>query len=222
MTIVDGGNNKWSNQAWETAYPVYLKILGLPFLKELSAGTLPREKFLYYLNQDALYLPRYSRVLAHAASRMNDTSMTADYLHFASEGIATEKAMHEKFLFEMEFRDTRRSKACLMYTSLLEAQSYSAVEVEAASTLPCFWIYQMVGKEIYRNAVSENPYSEWINTYADPKFEKSTKRAIGICDRMADLASKTVRDQMTEIFLECTRMEYLFWESAYKMEKWEI
>ena len=65
-----------------------------------------------------------------------------------------------------------------------------------------------------------NPYSEWIQTYSDPAFDASNDRAIAICDRLAAAASPAVREQMTQIFVECTRMEWLFWHGAYADIKW--
>ena len=65
----------WSQEAWAAAQPVYEAILAHPFVAALADGTLPREHFMYYLRQDSLYLGEYTRVLAHAASRMPDASM---------------------------------------------------------------------------------------------------------------------------------------------------
>ncbi|MDE6371811.1 MAG: thiaminase II, partial [Duncaniella sp.] len=56
---------KWSDEAWGEIVPMFGKILSLPFIKELTAGTLPEEKFLFYLRQDSVYLSSYVQVLAH-------------------------------------------------------------------------------------------------------------------------------------------------------------
>ena len=61
---------KWSQQAWEAAAPTYNKILELPFIKELTDGSLSRERFLFYIRQDSLYIAEYFRVLANIASRL--------------------------------------------------------------------------------------------------------------------------------------------------------
>jgi len=53
-------------------------------------------------------------------------------------------------------------------------------------------------------------------------MEQSTTRAIEILDELAEAASPAVRAQMTEAFVNATRMEWMFWDSAYKMEKWPI
>lgn len=215
--------NLWSRQAWETALPVYRKILEHPFVQELAQGTLAAEKFRFYLRQDSLYLGAYARVLSHIASRLNQREHTAAFLRFASDGIAVEQALHRSYLHE-DIPDAQSiSPACLLYTSVLAGQATAPVEVEAAAVLPCFWVYQQVGKSILSlQSGTDNPYAEWIGTYADPAFETATAQAIAICDALAENASESVRREMTDIFVRCTKMEWLFWDSAYRMESWPI
>lgn len=213
---------KWSQQAWAEAQPVYEAILQLPFVKELAAGTLPIEKFRFYLGQDALYLGSYCRALAHVASRLSDPADVEAFLHFATDGIAVERALHESYL--KGARPATKSPTCMLYTSVEESMAYEPVEVEAASLLPCFWVYQKVGEHILAQASSleSNPYRAWIETYGDPSFEAASARAIAICDRLAGSATEAVRRRMTEMFTLCTRLEWMFWDSAYSMEKWKI
>ena len=203
---------------------IYEAILQSPFIKGLASGTLPREKYLHYLSQDRLYLEEYFRVLAHVASRIHPDEYAEDFLRFAMDGIAVERSLHSFYLGESIPDNLRMSPACALYTSKLKSMAYEPVEVEAAALLPCFVVYYRVGLHIYSSAsgIKVNPYKEWIETYADEYFEKSTARAVEICNHLAEKASKEVREKMTEIFIFCTRMEYLFWESAWKLEKWEI
>ena len=206
-------SKQWSLRAWQAAAPVYQAILRLPFLNELADGTLSRERFLRYIGQDSLYLGEYSRVLAHIASRLQNIAHTDTFLKFAADGVATEKALHSGYLSQPP---AGKSPACLFYTSLLKAQAYEHVAVEAASILPCFWIYREVGCHILSIAKLEgNPYADWIRTYSDPTFDAATARAIEICDTLAQEATPDIRNRMTEIFIQCSRLEWLFWHTAY-------
>lgn len=215
--------NPWSQQAWEAALPVYRKILGHPFVNELASGCLPEDKFRFYLQQDSLYLASYSRVLSHIAARLTRREHIAAFIRFASDGIAVEEALHRSYL-QQDFTDPKAvSPTCLLYTSVLGSQATAPVEVEAAAVLPCFWIYQQVGRHILaRQKDTDNPYRQWIQTYADPAFEQSTAQAIALCDQLAAQAHAVLRQRMTDIFVLCTRMEWMFWDSAYRMESWEI
>lgn len=212
--------NKWSETAWQTSQKVYESILQLPFLQELAGGSLPREKFDFYIGQDALYLNDYSRRLAHIASRLQDTQMTETFLKFAADGVAVEKSLHASFISEVP---RKKSPTCLFYTSFLASTASDDVAVECAAILPCFWIYREVGCEIIKRAKMEsNPYSEWIATYADEGFSRSTDLCISICDKLAADVSEEVRIRMTEAFLNASRLEWRFWNSAYNLETWEL
>lgn len=212
---------KWSEEAWEAALPTYNAILEQPFIEELIAGTLDREKFNYYIRQDAVYIKNYSRVLASIASRSADTETIEAFIKYADMSVATEKAMHDVYLAECG-REVETSPTNLLYMSYLSAQSIEPVEVQAAAVLPCFWVYLAVGKYIAAQAVAPNPYSQWIDTYSDPEFDYVTQQAIALCDKMAENASPEIRRRMTEAYITATKMEWLFWDSAYQLEKWKI
>lgn len=204
---------RWSIQAWEAASGTFEEIKKHPFLCRLADGTLPYECFHRYISQDRLYLQDYTRALAHIASRLPEMDDVELFLRFASDGVAVEKALHEEFN-----PDTHavKSQACEFYTSYLRARSQDDIAVEAAAVLPCFWIYLEAGKHLVSMArLDGNPYRDWIATYSDPAFEASTASAIEVCDRLAAASSAQVREQMTKVFADCARLEWLFWDSAY-------
>lgn len=204
---------KWSNLAWHAALPEIERIKHLPFLRELADGTLPDDIFRFYISQDRLYLDDYTRVLAHIASRLPDMADVETFLAFAVDGVAVEKSLHATYNPDMQMR---KSGACEFYTSFLKARSHDDIAVAAASILPCFWVYLEVGKYILSTArLDGNPCRAWIETYSDPAFDISTARAIDVCDRLAAATTVTVRRLMTDTFIEATRLEALFWHSAY-------
>lgn len=211
--------NPWSAEAWKASEHIFNEILRLPFLTELADGTLSPERFTNYIQQDNLYIDDYSRVLAHIASRLPDFDDVATFLEFANDGVAMEKGLHSMYVSEAA---PRKSPVCTLYTSLLKAQSFEDVAVEAAAILPCFWIYQKVGEYILSIAKTEgNPYAGWIEAYSNPAFDVSTKRCIDVCDRLAAAAGEETRRKMTDIYVQCARLEYMFWDSAYNFGDWQ-
>lgn len=213
---------KWSEYTWAQAEGIYNAILEHPFVIELADGSLPPEKFIFYLGQDAHYLESYFRVLAHIASRLGNKAHAETFIRFASDGIAVEKALHQSFLKGMTL--PAKSPTCALYTATEMSTVYESVAVEAASILPCFWVYRNVGRHILKTCrdIGHNPYAQWIETYADEYFDKATDEAIEICDQLAQSVSENERLRMTDIFLTCTRLEWMFWDSAYHLEKWKI
>ena len=214
----------WSFEAWQATTGIYEKIITHPFVTGMIDGTLPRDRFIFYIEQDSLYLQRYFKVLAHIASRVDNASHAAAFMNFATDGIAVEEALHESLLAQGARSNVDKSPTCTLYTSTLLAQSLEPVEVEAAAVLPCFWIYQRVGEYIFSKAknLETNPYREWIQTYADERFARSTQLAISLCNEMAAKTTPAIRHRMTDIYTLCSRLEWMFWDSAWNLEHWKI
>ncbi|MBK5721168.1 thiaminase II [Dysgonomonas sp. Marseille-P4677] len=214
---------KWSEEAWNAAKPIYEKILQQPFINGLIDGSLEYDKFIFYIQQDALYLADYGKVLTAIASKLNDPEHISAFLHFAGESMLVEKALHATFL-KGQSKDNNMSPACLLYTSFLLKQLANApVEVIVAAVLPCFWIYKEVGDYILAHQIKgENPYQTWIDAYGGDDFEKSVNMAISICDQLADKCTEEQRQAMTDAYVMCSKMEWLFWDSAFRLEKWPV
>lgn len=214
---------KWSEKAWSTISPIYGKILELPFIKELIDGTLDSEKFTFYIQQDSLYLSEYGRVLTGIASKLKKLEHAEAFIHFADDSMEVERGLHKSFVEELTAQ-TEPSPSCLLYTSFLIKQLANApIEVLLAAVLPCFRIYQEVGDYILaKQTKGENQYQSWIDTYGGEDFGNSVIEATRICDEIAETCTEAQREAMTEVFVKCSKMEWMFWDSAYKLEKWKI
>ena len=73
-----------------------------------------------------------------------------------------------------------------------------------------------------RDGPARQPYQTWIDTYADEAFAEGVRKVIAISDQVADAASAPVRDQMFGAFVRATQLEWMFWVSAYRLERWPI
>lgn len=215
---------KWSENAWDAIKPIYKKTLELPFIQELMNGTLDREKFVFYIQQDALYLSDYGKILTAIATKLTNPAHIEAFIRFAGESMAVEKELHEAFFTELNAKEQQTpSPSCLLYTSFLLRQLNAPIEVMAAAVLPCFWIYKEVGDYILANQVKENnPYRAWINTYGGEEYARSVEKAIAICDELAGLCTAQQQRAMTEAFVMCSKLEWMFWDSAYNLEQWNV
>lgn len=213
---------KFTEQLWATALPVYEKIEAHPFNQELKNGTLPVEKFKFYIYQDSLYLADFAKALATAGTRSGNSQDLLDFLEFSQNAILVERALHIGYFQEYDIQyDTGKAPGCFAYTNYLMAVSaFRSFEVTVAALLPCFWIYKKVGDYIYANQSGANPYQNWIDAYSGEAFAASVEKALRICDRLAENASESVRKEMTDAYLTATRLEYIFWDSAYRLEEW--
>ena len=216
---------KWSNQAWEAVQPVFKKTIEHPFIQELMNGTLPKEKFLFYIEQDAIYLSSYSKLMTGIATQLSQTDHINSFISFASDNLEQEKELHKLFVTEPYQPELlEATPTCLLYTSyLLKHLSVSPIEVTVAAVLPCFVVYQEVGLYIYRNQTSENnPYKAWIETYAGEEHRESVRKALSICNELAQKSTPEIRKAMLDSFITSAKIEHLFWDSAYRKEQWII
>lgn len=207
---------------WDAAAPVYDAILALPFNVELAAGTLDRDRFRFYIFQDSLYLADFARALAIVGARSPDVGTVLDHLRFAEGAVMVERALHASYFEEFGVPEgLEQSPACAFYTNfLLASAAHRSLEEAVAALLPCFWIYREVGTTIHRRAAPDNPYQRWIDTYAGEEFAVAVDRAIAITDDVAAAASDTARHAMRAAYLRSSRLEWMFWDSAYRMERW--
>lgn len=216
---------KWSEQAWEKMNPTFEKITNHPFIKELSDGSLPLEKFEFYIQQDAFYLADFGKILAGIGTKLEDPKHVEYFLSFANDTIKVEQILHATYLKNVSnSNNPNLSPSCLLYVGFLnKIYNLNAIEEVLAAVLPCFWIYKKIGDFILKHQTKENnPYQDWINTYAGEDFGIAVQKAIAICDLYADKATEETRLKMTNSFLMASKMEWLFWESAYTLEEWKI
>ncbi|HCN52029.1 MAG TPA: thiaminase II [Chryseobacterium sp.] len=215
---------KWSEHTWQTIKDLYESILKMTFIKELSEGSLPQEKFRFYMAQDSLYLEHFGRTLSLIAAKITDLQDVLTFMRFAENAIVVENALHESYFKDFGLNDKGiLQPACHHYIHFLRSTAaLESVEIAVAAVLPCFWIYREVGDYIYRtqNTVN-NPYEKWIATYAGEEFAAAVDQAIAICDTIAENSTEATRQKMTEAFIMASRMEYHFWEAAYELKKWE-
>jgi len=216
---------KWSAQAWEGVQPIYAKILATPFNTELSSGTLPIEKFIFYLAQDAYYLLDFGRTLSTISSRMQDADLVMAFAGFSTGAIFAERSLHESYFVEFGLaNEVQPTPSTLLYTNYILSQAaYANIEIAVAAVLPCFWIYKAVGDHIFaQQDGDQNPYKRWIDMYAGVEFAVAVEKAIEITDQLASQANASTQQKMLAAFEMATRLEWMFWDSAYELEKWKI
>ena len=222
------GIMSFTDDIWQRTAALRRAIDDLPFNRELAAGTLDRERFRFYITQDKLYLDQYARTLAIAGARAPDLSAMDTFVGSALGALAVERALHGQFLdqFGMSEADilaAEPSPSCLAYTNfLIAAAHHESWPVLVAAILPCFWIYHDVGVRIAKETAPGNFYQPWIDTYADDAFAASVQDVIRITDTAAAAAGAAEREAMGRAFVRSTQYEWLFWDSAYRLEGWPV
>lgn len=227
ITFSTFGNNctmTFTDQLWQDISPMYEAILSHGFVTDLTTGNLPTTTFQYYIQQDALYLIDFSRALNQLAARSGTPDHILQFTQFAQNAILVERVLHETYFALYNIQpELVKMPTCFAYTNyLLATTSLQSLAVGAAAVLPCFWIYRQVGKHIYQQAIQENPYRRWIDTYAGDAFDQSVNQMLTLTDRLADEAGASERKKMREAFRISSRLEWYFWNDAYTQTRWLV
>ena len=138
----------------DAAQPIWEAILAHPYLKELGAGTLPHDRFLYFIRQDYLYLFEFARVLCAGGSKAEDLETLEMFAKHAANTVAVERVMHTGFIQRLGLQadhllDSERTPTTQAYTRHLLAVAREGTLGEiVAAVLPCYWIYLEVGRHL--------------------------------------------------------------------------
>jgi thiaminase/transcriptional activator TenA len=188
-----------------------------------------------YLVQDSLYLKQYAKVLALVAAKADDPHIVKTMSLASHTALVVEGSLHGTFLKDFGVAQdaadgAQPSLACFTYTNFLLAQVHGkSLPVAMASVLPCYVIYNDVGKHILGqwkdkddSVRDAHPYRKWIEMYGGEDFNTATEQACAICDRLASSATSETRQEMLEAYLQASRLEWMFWDSAYHSKGWPI
>lgn len=217
----------FSQDLWQANQALFQSTLELPFNQELAAGTLSQERFRHYMIQDAHYLVAYGRALAVTAAKSDNAEGVVQFANAANEAVVVERALHGGFMRDFgitpeQFAATPLTPACHHYTSYLLATAWSAsYPVAVAALLPCFWIYAEVGRDIHARSAKDNPYQAWVDTYASEEFHAAVRGVCATVDRLAEETTEATRAAMHAAYKDAARLEWMFWDSAYRLADWQ-
>jgi len=221
-------SQRLSEELWSGIEGTYQAILDHPFVAGLTDGSLERASFQFYVLQDAHYLREYARALSVAAARAPAEAEIAMFADHAAGAIAVERSLHESFLAdfglgERDVASTPMAPTNLAYTSYLISTAYGASFPELlGAVLPCYWIYWEVGKELLASGSPDPLHARWIETYAGQEFAEVVRAVLALTDRIGPELSPAQRSGMADRFATTTRYEWMFWDMAYRRERWPV
>lgn len=220
----------FSNHLRKLAQSIWDAQLNHPFVVALGNGTLPGRKFKYYILQDARFLGDLARVFSAAAQKAPDSESALRFNKLAEETIVVERSLHENYgkkwaLTAKQMTSVPMAPTNYAYTRhmLAVAASGTAAEITVVA-LPCAWVYCVVGQHLLRKGPppKSHPYRDWLMLYASPEFAEVQRWMRKKLDQWAKTAGKEELRRMEESFIISSRYEWMFWEMAWKEEKWPV
>lgn len=156
-----------------------------PFVRGIASGELPRDRFIFYIEQDAWFLTAFTRAYALAIAKAPDTATMAE-LRTLLDGVGEELELHRSYAQQWRADlDPEPAAATSAYTDFLLRVAWSEPigHILAAMT-PCMRLYAHLGQQL--EAASDSPYREWVETYGAPEFEALAARLEGLLDAHDD------------------------------------
>jgi thiaminase/transcriptional activator TenA len=206
------------------------KLFQHPFVLEMGDGSLPLDKFQFYVKQDYYFLIQYSRVLAIAAAKARTLYLMGQFSDLLIETINTEMDLHRSFAEQFSISNesleyVEPAPVTEAYTDYLLRVAYEGSLLDIIATLlPCQWGYSETGKhlKVNGNLSSSNKYLPWIEMYSSKEFEVFVENLRNHLDDLVDQAGATTYKRVSNHFLTATRYEYLFWDMSYNLLAWPV
>jgi thiaminase (transcriptional activator TenA) len=209
---------------------VWAGLHGHPFIRELAAGTLPPEKFRFYVEQNLQYLPEYARTIAFGAAKAEDAETMRRFSTELANIIESEIPENRKLLdrvLELGAED-RAGAACMApanvaYTGFLVSVAATSGPLEImAAIVPCTWSYGDIASSlIAEGLVHDHPvYAEWIRFFGQPEYGVVVEAMKSDFEMLATAVDEAAIARLSALFTMSTRLERGFWDMAYGLEQW--
>jgi thiaminase (transcriptional activator TenA) len=199
-----------------------------PFVRELAAGTLPLERFRFYLEQNLMYLPEYARAIALGAARAGDVDELGRFSDALASVVAEEIPKDRELLarvIELGAEDRGGARAMapatLAYTSFLLSTAYRAGPLEILTAImPCAWSYGEIADRL-RDRIAPHPvYAGWVGFFAGGQYEDVVRELRAQLDARATGLPPSRRRELALLFDMAGRLEHGFWDMAYGLVQW--
>ncbi len=215
---------KVSERLYNAALPIWESYYEHPFVRGIADGTLPKEKFAYYMIQDHKYLMQYAKVFALGVIRAEKESDMRMFGSLITATLDTENAVHQSYLARFGIdRSVIDSTPMALnnesYTNYMISIGFKGGLAEiAAAVLACSWSYELIGEYIEKNypdAKNGELYGDWVNTYTSEGYRACNDEMIEMCDRFSEGLSEEQIQNLENIVKICSEYEYQFWDMAF-------
>ncbi len=214
----------------EAAGPIRERIHSHPFVRGLGDGSLPEDRFQYYLRQDYLFLIQYCRVLALAVARAEDLATAARFADLLHLTLNVEMELHRQYAWKAGIapevlEDTRPAPTTAAYTNHLRVAAETGdLAAIVAAILPCAHGYWEIATALRtQEGWDRHPlYADWVRMYTSDEYEALARWVADLLDRLGEALPPDRETALREVFVQSQRYEYLFWEMAHRMEGWPV
>ena len=195
------------------------------FILSVIDGSLPRQSFINYLQQNYAFLIQFARSWGQAASKGNDISEIRMATAMMHELVNSKMQMHielcnDEGIDTQTLFETTENPATTAYLKHLESVGSSGDFIDIMAVLsPSFLGYAEIGAEMASQKTSSN-YQRWIKTYGNKSTQSLCRNISSVIDdaivsRLGSDAMATDRwQELCDHFRVSTKLETDFLKSC--------
>lgn len=221
------GATSLSRRFREDTAGIWSAILEHPFVRGIGDGSLSREKFMFYLKQDYVYLIEFSRVLALASAKAGRLTEMGYLAGLLEATLNTEMELHRRTCADFgissgELAAVEPAPVTAAYMNLLVRTCYEGRFSDiVAVLLPCEQGYAEIACSLEKRGLpAETHCRDWIETYSSREFREFARWVGDQFDEAAAGAPIGDAKRWFELYLASTRYEFLFFEMGWTLQTW--
>lgn len=205
--------------AWE-------RVVSHSFVTQLGEGTLPRDTFNVYFDQDYLFLRDWTILLSLATAKSPQFDAARQLVGFLHLGLGGEEGLFQRAFGErgmspkdvdaLAYLPTTRS-----YSGYLRTLAYEGSFIDVTATLLAVeWPYLDWAQRL--DAAGMRPDNYYYQTWIDIHNCQAMNEFVGWLKDTIDSAELTSvgRKRLQDIFQNVLRYEFQFFEMALRGEQW--
>ncbi len=223
-------NASFTDRIRVKAAEIWRRELEHPFVRGLGDGSLPVDRFRFYLEQDYLFLIEYCRVFALASAKARELDTIKLFAGLLGDTLKVEMQLHRDYCRRLgiepsDLEAAQPAPVTHAYTRHLLTAAYAGTVGEVvAAVLPCQLGYAEIAAALAREGRGggNSFYAEWIATYTSREFTEGAQRLAKLLDRLTQGSPERETVHLEHLFLTSSRYEYLFWEMSWSKAVWPI
>ena len=221
---------KVSERLYNSIIDLWEKYNEHPFVKGLADGTLPIDKFQFFMIQDHLYLMQYAKVFAISVLKAKSEKDMRLFAGLITATLDTENAIHQSYLRRLGISremidEAKPSIVTDSYTNYMIAiaEKEGLGELMAA-VLSCSWSYKLIGDfmEKIPGAKDHEFYGDWVSQYMSEGYRSANDTMIEMVDRLCADYNEEQLQNLEHIVNVCSQYEYMFWDMAWNKKMVEV
>jgi thiaminase (transcriptional activator TenA) len=229
--MINADNNMattFADEMKQYSIEIWREILNHKFIIELSKGTLPFNKFLFYLKQDHYFLQEFAKLFQSAIQKTTDTTMKKWLERLYKSTVNFEMGMQRQMLYKLLSsnsinNDTKQqsfspSKTTLDYIAyLVDILSNDTFAEMVSAIAPCPWTYLEIAQLLSKFSIENEIYRNWVQFYCSTESHKQVDEIKQVLNILSKSKNEKHKEVMKEHFSCACKYEYLFWEMSYNM-----